>query len=245
MFHNTNSGNRIWYQLQGSGTGILIIHGLGGDLETMVPVSQNIQGNFTKVLVDAPCHGKSDDFGITLEDLGSELISLMESLGFREFYSVGISLGSIILEEMMLDHGENMTKNVLISPASEIDSVVVNKVASWAASENRVSADVLSESYLATHRKEVEAYDRDHPMKPERLYPLIPSLMNFSVRGRHSDSGCLLLVARYDSIFGERMSADLRETFRNSSSVLMNSGHAIHRENPLEAARIISEYFKK
>lgn len=245
MFHNTNSGNRIWYQLQGSGTGILIIHGLGGDLETMVPVSQNIQGNFTKVLVDAPCHGKSDDFGITLEDLGSELISLMESLGFREFYSVGISLGSIILEEMMLDHGENMTKNVLISPASEIDSVVVNKVASWAASENRVSADVLSESYLATHRKEVDAYDRDHPMKPERLYPLIPSLMNFSVRGRHSDSGCLLLVARYDSIFGERMSADLRETFRNSSSVLMNSGHAIHRENPLEAARIISEYFKK
>ncbi len=245
MFHNTNSGNRIWYQLQGSGTGILIIHGLGGDLETMVPVSQNIQGNFTKVLVDAPCHGKSDDFGITLEDLGSELISLMESLGFREFYSVGISLGSIILEEMMLDHGENMTKNVLISPASEIDSVVVNKVASWAASENRVSADVLSESYLATHRKEVEAYDRDHPMKPERLYPLIPSIMNFSVRGRHSDSGCLLLVARYDSIFGERMSADLRETFRNSSSVLMNSGHAIHRENPLEAARIISEYFKK
>ncbi|MHB1708147.1 MAG: alpha/beta fold hydrolase [Thermoplasmataceae archaeon] len=243
MFHNTISGNRIWYQLQGSGMGILIIHGLGGDLETMMPISQNIQANFTKVLVDAPCHGKSDDFGITLEELGSELISLMENIGFREFYSVGISMGSIILEEMMLDHGENMTKNVLISPASEIDSVIVNKVASWAASENRVSIDVLSESYLSTHKKEVDAYDRDHPMKPERLYPLIPSLMNFSVSGRHSDSECLLLVAQHDSIFGERMSADLRDTFRNSSVVLMNSGHAIHRENPLEAARIISEYF--
>ena len=245
MFHKTSSGNKIWYELQGSGKGILIIHGLGGDLETMMPVAQNIQGNFTKVLVDVPCHGKSDDFGISLEDLGSEFISLMRSLGFRDFYSIGISLGSIILEEMMLDHGENMAKSVLMSPASEIDSVVVNKVASWAASENRVSADVLSEGYLATHRKEVDAYERDHPMKPERLYPLIPSLMNFSVRDRHSDSGCLLLVAQHDSIFGERMSADLRKTFSNSRVILMNSGHAIHRENPLEAARIISEYFRK
>lgn len=245
MFHKMSSGNRIWYQLQGSGMGLLIIHGLGGDLETMLPVSQNIKGNFTKVLVDAPCHGKSDDFGITLEEFGSDLISLMENLGFRKFYSVGVSLGSIILEEMMLDHGENMTKNALISPASEIDSIVVNKVASWAASENRVSADVLSESYLADHREEVDAYDRDHPMQPERLYPLIPSLMNFTVRGRHSDSECLLLVAEHDTIFGERMSADLRETFRNSRVILMNSGHAIHRENPLEAARIISEYFGK
>ena len=245
MFHKTSSGSKIWYELQGSGKGILIIHGLGGDLETMMPVAQNIQGNFTKVLVDVPCHGKSDDFGISLEDLGSEFISLMRSLGFRDFYSIGISLGSIILEEMMLDHGENMAKSVLMSPASEIDSVVINKVASWAASENRVSDDVLSEGYLATHRKEVDAYDRDHPMKPERLYPLIPSLMNFSIRNRHSDSGCLLLVAQHDSIFGERMSADLRKTFSNSRVILMNSGHAIHRENPLEAARIISEYFRK
>ncbi len=245
MFHKTSSGSKIWYELQGSGKGILIIHGLGGDLETMMPVAQNIQGNFTKVLVDVPCHGKSDDFGISLEDLGSEFISLMRSLGFRDFYSIGISLGSIILEEMMLDHGENMAKSVLMSPASEIDSVVINKVASWAASENRVSADVLSEGYLATHRKEVDAYDRDHPMKPERLYLLIPSLINFSIRNRHSDSGCLLLVAQHDSIFGERMSADLRETFSNSRVIQMNSGHAIHRENPLEAARIISEYFRK
>jgi pimeloyl-ACP methyl ester carboxylesterase len=245
MFHKTSSGNKIWYELQGSGKGILIIHGLGGDLETMMPVAQNIQGNFTKVLVDVPCHGKSDDFGISLEDLGSEFISLMRSLGFRDFYSIGISLGSIILEEMMLDHGENMAKSVLMSPASEIDSVVINKVASWAASENRVSADVLSEGYLSTHRKEVDAYDQDHPMKPERLYPLIPSLMNLSIRDRHSDSGCLLLIAQHDSIFGKRMSADLRETFSNSRVILMNSGHAIHRENPLEAARIISEYFRK
>lgn len=243
MHYTINGGQRIHYEKVGNtGEGILILHGLGGDLESMIPLSRSIKNECTRILVDAPCHGGSDDFEISIRDMGKELISLMVSNGFAKFFALGVSLGSIIIEEMMLDYPENLLGSVLLSPASKIDSAVIDRVSSWVSSEDRVSTDVFSEGFLEKHRKEIEEYDKAHPMRPERLYHIIPTLLDFTVKGRQSNTRSVMVVAEYDTIFGKRMNDDLQTAFPNSRFVTLNSGHAIHREDPRGAARIASEF---
>ncbi|MEM0155241.1 MAG: alpha/beta hydrolase [Thermoplasmataceae archaeon] len=243
MYYRLISGNRLRYEIHGEGVGVLILHGLGGDLESMIPISRAIDRDCTRVLVDLPCHGGSDDFSITLPDLVKELISLMGSKGLDKFYAIGVSLGSIIIEEIMLNDSDNILGAVLLSPASEIDSQVLDRVSAWASSSKRVSNDVFSPEFLEQHRKEIEAYDRSHPINTERLYYLIPNLIGFSVKGRRSNARVNMVVAEYDDIFGLRMNNDLKQAFPAAIFTIIRSGHAIHREDPRGAARIASEFF--
>jgi pimeloyl-ACP methyl ester carboxylesterase len=243
MYYTVKSGNRIRYERFGGGNGVMILHGLGGDLESMMPISREMKHDCTRILVDIPCHGGSDDFSISLHDLGRELVSLMEANGFHRFYAIGVSLGSIIIEELMLDSPENILGAVLLSPASEIDSQVLNKVSSWVSSSERVSDDVFSREFREKHRKEIEAYDRSHPMDPGRLYNMVPNLLGFSVKGRLSHARVNMVVAEYDGIFGPRMNGDLKDAFPEATFTTLRSGHAIHREDPRAAAGIASDFF--
>jgi pimeloyl-ACP methyl ester carboxylesterase len=245
MYYTTEEGHRIWYETSGKGSGVLILHGLGGSIESMRRIAYGIGDEFRKVLIDLPCHGRSDDFRIPLRNLGKELVGLMQENSLENFYGIGLSLGSILLEETILDYGNSLKSAILISPASKFDNVVANKIMGWTTIPGQADVDAFSPQFLMEHRKEIEEYDRENPLLPQRVTPILTEILEFSIENRISYNRVMMLIGRYDTVFGERMIDDLKRTFPNSEYHILDSGHAIHREAPDITSELARRFFNE
>jgi len=243
MIFQTPNG-KIHYEVEGDGKPVLIIHGLGGLTESMKPLSEGLVG-MRKVLVDLPCHGSSDDFQITLEDLAMYLVKLMNSLGHKKFYVVGISLGSIVSEILTLRYSDAVIVPFFISPASHIDEAAINMVSSWVTSEDGGASTLFSPEFFQLHKDEILEFNRLYPLKPERLIPMIPEIIKFNINGEKSLKKCMIIYGKYDDLFGRRMIDTMLKIFPNCKTIELNTGHSIHRESPSYAARLIMEEIEK
>jgi len=241
MYYNTGYGN-IYYEKKGEGPGVLFLHGLGGSLDSMYPLSNSLK-NYTKIYVDLPCHGKSDDFEISFIDLAKSLVSLMEYLGFKKFYVVGISLGSLVAETIAINFQEHIAKAAFISPATNIDEQSIRIVFDWFSSEEGAAKSLFSKEFYETHKEEIMEYEKNHPLYPERLSNIVNEIMTFNIIDKKSSVNCIIIYGEYDNLFGERMNNALKKIFRNCSIFKLKTGHAIHRESPLEAEKIIYKFF--
>ncbi len=242
MFYNTRYG-KIYYEKRGEGPGVLFLHGLGGSLDSMYALSNDLE-NYTKIYVDLPCHGKSDDFEISFSELAKSLVSLMDYLGYKKFYIVGISLGSMVAEKIAINFQEHIKKAVFISPAPNIDEHSIRMVFEWFGSEDGGAKSLFSKEFYETHKEEIMEYEKDHPLYPERLYNIVNEIMGFNILDEKSTVNCIIIYGEYDNLFGERMNDPLKKIFINCNIFKLKAGHAIHRESPSEAAKIIYTFFK-
>lgn len=241
MYYKTANG-RIYYEVKGEGPGVLLLHGLGGSLDSMYAISDVLE-DYRSVLVDIPCHGKSDDFAISFKELAGLLVSLMKELGHEKFYVIGISLGSLISETMLINFPDSIIKAAFLSPASHIDEQAVRTVFDWFNSEDGGARSLFSEKFYETHKEEIMEYEKNHPLVPGRLFNLVNEIMNFNIQGERSGKKCIIIYGQFDNLFGERMISTLKIIFKNCKISRMSTGHAIHREAPQEAAKIINSYF--
>ena len=245
MFHTTKNGHKIWYELNGNGPGIILLHGLGGSLDSMKRIAYDLDDDYTRILVDLPCHGKSDNFSLSLRELSYEMVAIMRENSFRKFSGVGVSLGAIILEETLFDFGDALKNAALMSPTSGFDNEVANMIMKWTTVPGQTAKDVFSPEFFEMHEREIEEYENENPFLPERLAPLLSEIIEFTTIDRVSNNFVLLLMGKYDRLFGKRMLDDLRDSFPNSEYSILDSGHAIHREKPDLASKLILEFFKK
>jgi len=242
MFIETGKGN-IYYEVNGEGPGVLFLHGLGGSLDSMYPIGESLK-SYKRIYVDIPCHGKSDNFEINFDDISTFLVDLMKKLGLEKFYIVGISLGSLISENLIIKHPDNVIKGVFISPSSHIDENAMRKVFSWFNSEDGGTSTLFSKNFYETHKKEIMEYEKSHPLKTERLFYISNEIMKFNILNERSEKRCAIIYGEYDDLFGERMLPYLKSVFLNCEIFKLNAGHAIHRESPQDAAIIIERFFE-
>lgn len=232
----------IYFERRGEGPGLLLLHGLGGSLDSMDRISKNLDG-FTRISVDIPCHGMSDDTHCSIDDMAGIMVNLMKSQGFDKFFLVGVSLGAMISERIAIVYPESILKAAFISPSPYIDSDVVSQVSGWTTADDGGASTLFSKEFFKDNRKEILDYERTHPFHPERISGLIPSLLGFDIRGERSEIKCIIIYGREDSLFGERMIGEMQKIFPNNKTVKIKSGHAIHRESPDEASLLIRSFF--
>ena len=53
------NGININYEIYGKGTPVLILHGWGGCIESMSPITNDLKNNYQVIVVDFIGHGKS------------------------------------------------------------------------------------------------------------------------------------------------------------------------------------------
>lgn len=115
----TLNGARIRYSVLGSGSVVVLLHGLGGFLETwglnMFPLS-----NHHKVYaIDLPGHGLSDKLdGCYIPNCATGfLVNIMEILGIERAKLIGHSLGGAISINIAASFPNKIDKLVLVSSA--------------------------------------------------------------------------------------------------------------------------------
>ncbi|MCB0632298.1 MAG: alpha/beta hydrolase [Saprospiraceae bacterium] len=111
--------NDIHYEIQGEGTPLLFLHGLGGDLQQAASLLTPITG-IQKITVDCPGHGQSpvsDESLLSFDVMADLIMQLMDELCIPQFMVGGISMGAGISANMMVRYPERISGAILVRPA--------------------------------------------------------------------------------------------------------------------------------
>jgi len=90
----TDRTTGLAYDVEGSGTPVVLVHGLTFDRRTWRPIIERLDGSVMTIAVDMPAHGDSGRPPASLENVTRQINRLVESLGVERPVVVGHSLAA-------------------------------------------------------------------------------------------------------------------------------------------------------
>jgi pimeloyl-ACP methyl ester carboxylesterase len=86
----------VHYEVEGSGPGLVLVHGTAATREQWQPLIEAVRDRFTVVTPDYSGSGLTRDHGgpLTLADLADEMVAAADHAGLETFHLVGHSLGA-------------------------------------------------------------------------------------------------------------------------------------------------------
>jgi len=116
-------GLRLYYELDGKGDDLLLIHGVTGYLDTWKYVRQPLARHFRLILPDLRGHGRSDkpNLHYSIDMFAQDLVGLLDVLHIDQCIVAGHSLGGFIAQQMAVDAPERVRALILICTAPKVD----------------------------------------------------------------------------------------------------------------------------
>ena len=110
-------GYRRAFRIQGSGPALLLLHGLGCDSSTWLPVMSQLARHFTVIAPDLLGHGESDkpDADYSLGGYANGMRDLLTLLGIDRATVVGHSFGGGVAMQFAYQFPERTERVVLVS----------------------------------------------------------------------------------------------------------------------------------
>jgi pimeloyl-ACP methyl ester carboxylesterase len=104
-------------RIRGSGPDLVLVHGVGGQLEDWDGVVEALGGGYRATSYDLRGHGRSDkpEGPYELDDFVSDLRGLIDELGIDRCHLAGFSLGGLIAQGFALGHPDRLSSLMLIS----------------------------------------------------------------------------------------------------------------------------------
>jgi pimeloyl-ACP methyl ester carboxylesterase len=106
------------YDIEGTGTPVVFLHGLTLDRRTWRPVIDRLDGAVTSIAIDLPAHGDSGGEPAPLETVTDQIHRLLHSLGVERPVVVGHSMGAGIAG--LYASGHPARGIVLVDQATEV-----------------------------------------------------------------------------------------------------------------------------
>jgi pimeloyl-ACP methyl ester carboxylesterase len=94
MATSTDLEAGLAYDIEGSGTPVVFLHGLTFDRRTWRPIIDQLDGAITGISIDLPAHGDSGGEPAPLERVAERIYLLLETLGFDRPVVVGHSMAA-------------------------------------------------------------------------------------------------------------------------------------------------------
>jgi len=84
------------YDIEGTGTPVVFLHGLTFDRRTWRPIIDRLDGSVASIAIDLPAHGDSDGEPTSLETVADRIHRLLEVLGVEHPVVVGHSMAAAV-----------------------------------------------------------------------------------------------------------------------------------------------------
>lgn len=130
---------------EGNGAPVLLIHGVGADLESWDGVLSHLSSDLRYIRYDQRGHGQSrrTPGPYTLDDLIGDSVALLDHLGLERVSVIGFSLGGLVAQALALFHPDRVQSLTLIS-------TVAGRTSDEKARVNE-RAETLSQEGATTH----------------------------------------------------------------------------------------------
>ena len=157
------AGNQVFFRRYGSGPPMLMIHGFPRTSLMWRDLAPQFATDHTVICVDLRAYGRSgipasteDYFPYTKRAMATELVGLMDKLGFKKFIVVGHDRGGRVAYRLALDHPERVEKLAVfdVIPISE----------AWDRSDRRFATTYWPFVLLAQKAPLPETYLLNAPM---------------------------------------------------------------------------------
>ena len=257
-YANVNGVN-LYYELYGDGDPVVLIGGLGSQLQswaTQVPVYSR---HFKVVVFDNRGSGKSDkpQARYSTQDMAHDTASLMAVLGIESAHIVGKSMGGMIGQWLAINYPQKVQKLVLGCSSASRDEVgnEILRMGREIASKMGTKAVWLMALYLGYTREYIEENlgtikDAMHsvPEDPEALEGYMGQ--SFACEGHNTrdvldqiSAPTLMMLGETDLIASPRRSKELSERIPNSKlTVFSGVGHGFWRERQEEVDELVLEF---
>jgi pimeloyl-ACP methyl ester carboxylesterase len=116
-FYADSNGTRIFYQIRGEGSPLVLIMGFGADGNVWEKHVAAYQKHFRCILIDNRGVGQSDQppGPYTTAMMADDVVAVMEHAGIDKARIAGISMGGAISQQLVLNHPERVHSLALIS----------------------------------------------------------------------------------------------------------------------------------
>ncbi|MCX3061825.1 alpha/beta fold hydrolase [Streptomyces beihaiensis] len=246
---------RVDYQVRGSGTGVLFVHGTGFGAEgTWGHLADAFADRRTVLLPDlAGCGATEDDGGeLTVERLAAQVIGVIEDAGGEPVDLVGFSLGSVISATVAATRPDLVRRLVLTAGwAGPDDEYLRNHMTVWRALADDADAFGRFGTMTAFSRNFLNSVGR------EQLEGIIQGNRPTEGALRHIDlnlrvdirdllpkieAQTLVIGCALDNTVPVPNSRELSTAIKNSSYAELESGHVVVYEKPAEFVKLVQDF---
>ena len=123
----------MYYEEAGSGEPLVLIMGLGGDLQGWALQVPTLAKHFRVITFDNRGAGRSSapDRPYNIAGMADDVAGLMDHLKIEKAHILGFSMGGYIAQEFALKYAARVDKLILLATAAAIDGYGRNIVSGW------------------------------------------------------------------------------------------------------------------
>lgn len=113
---HTNDGC-INFEMSGHGHPLVLVHGVGANLQSWDGVCAELEDEFTLIRPDLRGHGRSKTIEgpYSVEKFAADIIAVMDAAGVERAHLLGFSLGGLIAQKLATDFAERFERIVILS----------------------------------------------------------------------------------------------------------------------------------
>jgi len=253
---------QICYEVKGKGFPLVMITGLGGNLNGWDPrLVEGLSKEFELVMFDNRGAGRTDisDKEYTIKLFADDTAGLMNVLGISRAHILGLSMGGMIAQELVLNHSEKVAKLVLCSTfcggskgvqcSKEVASILTAGTSASSKEEwsRMVLPIVLTQDFAKEHPDFVDSlFQRasKYPISLAAYMRQLNAIGNLDTYGRLQQIKVptFILHGRQDVLIPPENGSILAEAIPNAKLVYFDKSAHMLAEEMKEVINVLTEF---
>lgn len=234
-----------YYDNENHGKAVLVfIHGLGENLESWSYQINAFKDTYRVIVIDVRGHGSSDDgtLDITIEQMGLDILALLDYLGIYAAHFIGLSMGGMICQELTKKHQARMLSQTLANtaafPTDAINHPLTQIVEQVKNTPITTMAEYIAKSHLPSETSKGLYNNILKMFKNNRQIPYVAATAaTFSIDFRSILADIriptLIIVGDLDMVTPVWAAKYLHDHIKNSRLVIVSgAGHLTKLEKP-------------
>ena len=254
------NGLSIGCAIRGNGEPLILIHGGEADHAMFDLLADELATDFTVVAYDQRDSGQTQDLTqpvrpYSLADMGDDVASLIEALGYQRAHVFGTSLGGHIAQVFAARHPDRVDKLVLSStwPAGcglqTVNRAVAQQLAVWRQDVKSHAGDIarlfFTPSYLAMNPERIEMFrtSRRTPEQNQRRSALLGAA--YPIQERQIAASTLLLMGDADVLVPAQATLLITGFLQSyQTKTMAGVSHISSIQSPTIVANCIKEFLQ-
>ncbi|NLO91123.1 MAG: alpha,alpha-trehalase TreF [Elusimicrobia bacterium] len=262
-----HDGCKLYYQTCGSGSPLVLLHGLGADGASWLPVLEPLSKRFTLIVPDNRFSGRSECPGtpkeLSIKGMAADVKAVLDALGVKKAHIAGHSMGGYVAQEFALAYPGMVDALVLEDTAASTSPRNKALFSLWARRLLRdgYSAEFWEELFpwlLSSRMYQERPQFPPMAMKAAMEYPYLSSPANFArlvgIMEKHDTASRLkdikartmVLSGELDILITPPESGAMCDGIKGAGWLFApGAGHTVHLEMPEFFAGAVSDFLSR
>ncbi|CAM3751755.1 Esterase YbfF [Vibrio aerogenes CECT 7868] len=251
---------RLHYKVEGSGTPLLLIHGLFGNLDNLGSLSRDLKNDYQVIRIDLRNHGlsfHSDEHNYQV--MATDVAQLLQSLNLSDVIVVGHSMGGKVAMRLAAEFPELVRSLIIMdmAPVQYKQHRHENVFAGLFALQEQCPATREEAMHIFAQHIEMlsvrqflgkSLYREENQVRlrfnVSALFKNYQSILDWNDVPPVDKPVLFLKGADSDYITQDAQSAILKQFPKAKAHIIANTGHWLHAEKPQDVLRVIRRFLK-